>query len=50
MGAPLYRDLGYETIWHYVEYVRWPRPPKSLRRVELARTARRAVPVPCQCQ
>jgi hypothetical protein len=29
MGAPLYRDLGYETIWHYVEYVRWPRPPKS---------------------
>jgi ribosomal protein S18 acetylase RimI-like enzyme len=27
MGAPIYRDLGYETIWHYAEYVRWPRPP-----------------------
>jgi Acetyltransferase (GNAT) domain len=27
MGAPLYRQLGYETIWHYAEYVRWPRPP-----------------------
>ena len=29
MGAPLYRDLGYETIWHYAEYVRWPRPPAA---------------------
>jgi GNAT superfamily N-acetyltransferase len=27
MGAPIYRDLGYETIWHYAEYVRWPHPP-----------------------
>ncbi len=27
MGAPIYLDLGYETIWHYAEYVRWPRPP-----------------------
>ncbi len=27
MGAPIYRALGYETIWHYSEYVRWPRPP-----------------------
>ncbi len=27
MGAPIYRDLRYETIWHYAEYVRWPRPP-----------------------
>lgn len=29
MGAPLYRDLGYETIWHYAEYVRWLRPPAT---------------------
>ncbi len=29
MGAPLYRALGYETIWHYAEYVRWPRPPAA---------------------
>lgn len=27
MGAPIYRDLGYETIYHYAEYVRWPRSP-----------------------
>ncbi len=27
MGAPLYRRLGYETIYHYEEFVRWPRPP-----------------------
>jgi Acetyltransferase (GNAT) domain len=29
MGAPLYRQLGYATIWHYAEYVRWPRPPAA---------------------
>jgi ribosomal protein S18 acetylase RimI-like enzyme len=23
MGAPLYRRLGYETLYHYNEYVRW---------------------------
>jgi hypothetical protein len=23
MGAPLYRKLGYETLYHYGEYVRW---------------------------
>ncbi len=27
MGAPIYLALGYETIWHYAEYVRWPKPP-----------------------
>jgi hypothetical protein len=27
MGEPVYRALGYETIYHYSEYVRWPRPP-----------------------
>jgi GNAT superfamily N-acetyltransferase len=27
MGAPIYRSLGYETIHHFSEYVRWPRPP-----------------------
>ncbi len=29
MGAPLYLALGYETIWHYAEYVRWPKPPEQ---------------------
>ena len=27
MGAPLYLRLGYETIYHYTEFVRWPKPP-----------------------
>lgn len=27
MGEPIYRALGYETIYHYTEHVRWPRPP-----------------------
>jgi hypothetical protein len=27
MGEPVYRGLGYETIYHYSEYARWPRPP-----------------------
>jgi GNAT superfamily N-acetyltransferase len=27
MGAPVYARLGYETLYHYAEYVRWPRPP-----------------------
>jgi hypothetical protein len=27
MGEPVYRALGYETIYHYSEYARWPRPP-----------------------
>lgn len=29
MGAPVYLALGYETAWHYAEYVRWPRPPAA---------------------
>jgi GNAT superfamily N-acetyltransferase len=29
MGAPIYRALGYQTIWHYTEYVRWPTPPAA---------------------
>ncbi|HVT41875.1 MAG TPA: GNAT family N-acetyltransferase [Acidimicrobiales bacterium] len=29
MGAPIYLALGYETVWHYAEYVRWPKPPGS---------------------
>jgi hypothetical protein len=28
MGEPVYRKLGYETIYRYSEYVRWPRPPR----------------------
>ncbi len=27
MGEPIYRKLGYETAYHYSEYVRWPKPP-----------------------
>lgn len=27
MGEPVYRRLGYSTIYHYSEYARWPRPP-----------------------
>ena len=27
MGAPVYERLGYATLYHYAEYVRWPRPP-----------------------
>jgi GNAT superfamily N-acetyltransferase len=29
MGAPIYTRLGFETAYHYVEYVRWPTPPAS---------------------
>ncbi len=28
MGEPLYLSLGYETIYHYEEFVRWPKPPR----------------------
>ena len=27
MGEPIYRALGYETIYRYSECVRWPKPP-----------------------
>ena len=26
MGASVYTRLGYETAYHYAEYVRWPKP------------------------
>ena len=29
MGASLYTRLGYETAYHYAEYVRWPKPPPT---------------------
>ena len=29
MGASVYTRLGYETAYHYAEYVRWPKPPTS---------------------
>ncbi|HXZ61134.1 MAG TPA: GNAT family N-acetyltransferase, partial [Acidimicrobiales bacterium] len=29
MGEPVYRRLGYEALYGWAEYVRWPRPPKS---------------------
>ena len=25
MGASVYTRLGYETAYHYAEYVRWPK-------------------------
>ena len=28
MGEPVYRRLGYETAYHYEEYVRWPSAPE----------------------
>jgi hypothetical protein len=28
MGASVYARLGYETAYHYTEYVRWPKPPE----------------------
>ena len=31
MGEPVYLRLGYETIYHYREYVRWARPPRAPR-------------------
>ena len=30
MGESVYRRLGYETIYHYAEYVRWPTAPRAL--------------------
>ncbi|HUE06648.1 MAG TPA: GNAT family N-acetyltransferase [Acidimicrobiales bacterium] len=29
MGEPIYRALGYETVYRYSEFVRWPKPPTS---------------------
>ena len=29
MGEPVYLALGYETLFRYTEYVRWPRPPRG---------------------
>lgn len=29
MGASVYTRLGYETAYHYAEYVRWPKPPEA---------------------
>jgi hypothetical protein len=29
MGEPVYRALGYEPIYRYTEYVRWPKPPRA---------------------
>ena len=26
MGVSVYHRLGYETVYHYEEYVRWPKP------------------------
>ncbi len=28
MGESVYRRLGYETLYHYAEHVRWPKPPR----------------------
>jgi GNAT superfamily N-acetyltransferase len=27
MGEPIYRALGYETVYGFAEHVRWPKPP-----------------------
>ena len=27
MGAPVYRAMGYETLYHYEDYIRWTAPP-----------------------
>jgi len=29
MGASVYHRLGYETMYHYEEYVRWPSRPRA---------------------
>ena len=29
MGEPVYLALGYEPLFRYTEYVRWPRPPRG---------------------
>ena len=29
MGEPVYLALGYEPVYRYIEYVRWPRPPQG---------------------
>ena len=29
MGEPVYLALGYEPLYHYTEYVRWPKPPRD---------------------
>jgi hypothetical protein len=29
MGEPVYRALGYETLYHFSEFVRWPRTPQG---------------------
>jgi Acetyltransferase (GNAT) domain len=29
MGEPVYLALGYESLFRYIEYVRWPRPPRG---------------------
>jgi GNAT superfamily N-acetyltransferase len=28
MGEPVYLRLGFETLYHYSEFVRWPKPPR----------------------
>ena len=32
MGEPIYLRLGYETIYRYEEYVRWPEASRTLTR------------------
>jgi GNAT superfamily N-acetyltransferase len=29
MGEPVYLALGYEPLFRYTEYVRWPKPPRA---------------------